>query len=224
MNKNHDFRKYAVQHLGMAGSNVDRYAKIQNMTPFVIEERPNNFRPIDVFSRLIADRIIFLGLPVDEWVSNLITAQLLYLESQDNRSDITMYINSPGGSIYDGFAMYDTMNYIKSDVATMCTGLAASMAAVLLASGEKGKRGALKHSRIMIHQPMSHAWGQVTDMEIAMKETIEVKKDLYQILADATGKSIEQIEIDGNRDYWMRSVDAKEYGIIDTVYDKRPSK
>ncbi|HTH30831.1 MAG TPA: ATP-dependent Clp protease proteolytic subunit, partial [Lacibacter sp.] len=176
MNKNHDFRKYAVQHLGMAGSDVDRFAKIQNMTPFVIEERPNNFRPIDVFSRLIADRIIFLGLPIDEWVSNLITAQLLYLEAQNDRDDITMYINSPGGSVYDGFAVYDTMNYIKSDVQTICTGLAASMAAVLLAAGEKTKRGGLKHSRIMIHQPMSGTWGQVSEMEIALKETLEVKK------------------------------------------------
>lgn len=224
MNKNHDFRKYAVQHLGMAGSNVDQFAKIQDMTPYVIEERPNNFRPIDVFSRLIADRIIFLGLPIDEWVSNLITAQLLYLEAQNDRDDITMYINSPGGGVYDGFAMYDTMNYIKSDVQTICTGLAASMAAVLLASGEKGKRGALKHSRIMIHQPMSGTWGQVSEMEIALKETIEVKKDLYNILCETTGQSYEQIEKDADRDKWFRSSEAIEYGIIDTVYSKRPSK
>jgi ATP-dependent Clp protease protease subunit len=224
MNKNHDFRKYAVQHLGMAGSNIDRYAKIQDMTPYVIEERPNNFRPIDVFSRLIADRIIFLGLPVDEWVSNLITAQLLYLESQNDREDITMYVNSPGGLVYDGFAMYDTMNYIKSDVATICTGLAASMAAVLLAAGQKGKRGALKHSRIMIHQPMSGMEGQVTDLEISLKETLEVKKDLYNILVEATGKSYEEIERDADRDKWMRSYEAAKYGLIDTVYEKRPSK
>ena len=224
MNKNHDFRKYAVQHLGMAGSNIDRYSKIQDMTPYVIEERPNNFRPIDVFSRLIADRIIFLGLPVDEWVSNLITAQLLYLESQNDREDIIMYINSPGGLVYDGFAMYDTMNYIKSDVATICTGLAASMAAVLLAAGEKGKRGALKHSRIMIHQPMSGMQGQVTDLEISLKETLEVKKDLYNILVDATGKSYEEIEKDADRDKWMRSNEAAEYGLIDKVYEKSPSK
>jgi len=222
MKKNHDFRKYAVQHLGMAGSDVDRYAKIQDMTPYVIEERPNNFRPIDVFSRLIADRIIFLGLPIDEWVSNLITAQLLYLESQDDRNDITMYINSPGGGVYDGFAMYDTMNYIKSDVQTICTGLAASMAAVLLASGEKGKRGALKHSRIMIHQPMSGTWGQVSEMEIALKETLEVKKDLYNILSETTGQSYEQIEKDADRDKWFRSAEAVDYGLIDTVYLKRP--
>lgn len=222
MNKNHDFRKYAVQHLGMSGSNIDRFAKIQDMTPYVIEERPNNFRPIDVFSRLIADRIIFLGLPIDEWVSNLITAQFLYLEAQCN-DDITMYINSPGGQVYAGFAMYDTMNYIKSDVATTCTGLAASMAAILLAAGEKGKRSALKHSRIMIHQPMSGMEGQVSDLEISLKESLEVKKDLYNILVEATGKSYDVVEKDCDRDYWMRSDVAKEYGLIDSVYTKRPS-
>jgi ATP-dependent Clp protease protease subunit len=221
MNQNNDFRKYAVHHMGMSGNAVDQYSKaVQNMTPYVIEERPNNFRQIDVFSRLIADRIIFLGLPIDEFVSNLITAQLLYLESQDKKEDILMYINSPGGSIYDGFAVYDTMNYISNDVSTLCTGLAASMAAVLLACGEKGKRGALKHSRIMIHQPMSGMHGQVTDLEIAMKEVLDVKTDLYQILAEATGKTVDQIEKDGNRDFWMRSYDAKEYGIIDNVFEK----
>jgi ATP-dependent Clp protease protease subunit len=225
MERNNDFRKYAVHHLGMSGNAVDQYSnKIQNMTPYVIEERPNNFRPIDVFSRLIADRIIFLGLPIDEFVSNLITAQLLYLESQDKKEDILMYINSPGGSVYDGFAMYDTMNYISNDVSTVCTGLAASMAAVLLASGTKGKRGALTHSRIMIHQPMSGMRGQVSDMEIAMKETIEVKKDLYQILVDHTGQSMEKIEKDADRDRWMRSYEAKEYGIIDNVYEKSNKK
>jgi ATP-dependent Clp protease, protease subunit len=225
MNKNHDFRKYAVNHLGMSGNLVDSYGnKIQNMTPYIIEERPNNFRPIDVFSRLIADRIIFLGMPVDDLVANLITAQLLYLESVDSKNDILMYINSPGGSVYDGLGVYDTMNYITPDVATLCTGLAASMAAVLLASGEKGKRGALKHSRIMVHQPMSAAWGQVSDMEIAMKETIEVKKDLYNIMVEATGQSYEQIEKDADRDRWMRSEDAKAYGIIDEVHIARPRR
>lgn len=225
MEKNNDFRKYAVHHMGMSGNAVDQYSKtIENMTPFVIEERPNNFRPIDVFSRLIADRIIFLGLPIDEFVSNLITAQLLYLESQNQKEDIVMYINCPGGQVYDGFAMYDTMNYIANDVSTVCTGLAASMAAVLLAAGAKGKRGGLKHSRIMIHQPMSGMRGQVSDMEIAMKETIEVKKDLYVILAENTGQTFEQIEKDADRDRWMRSQDAKDYGIIDHVYTRTPSK
>lgn len=219
MEKNNDFRKYAVNHLGMNGNAIDSYSKqIQNMTPYVIEERPNNFRPIDVFSRLIADRIIFLGVGIDDWVSNLITAQLLYLESQEKNSDILMYINSPGGHVYDGLAIYDTMNYINCDVRTICTGLAASMAAVLLASGTKGKRGALKHSRIMIHQPMSGMYGQVSDMEISLKQTLEVKKDLYEILVDATGQPYDKIEKDADRDYWMRSVEAKEYGLIDEVF------
>jgi ATP-dependent Clp protease protease subunit len=225
MNKNNDFRKYAVQHMGMSGNAVDQYSnKVQNMTPYVIEERPNNFRPIDVFSRLIADRIIFLGLPVDEFVSNLITAQLLYLESQDKKEDILMYINCPGGSVYDGFAMYDTMNYISNDVGTLCTGLAASMAAVLLAAGTKGKRAALKHSRIMIHQPMSGMRGQVSDLEISLKETLEVKKDLYNILVDHTGQPYDKIEKDADRDRWMRSAEAKEYGIIDDVLLKTNKK
>jgi ATP-dependent Clp protease protease subunit len=175
MNQNNDFRKYAVHHLGMSGNMVDSYAnKIHNMTPYVIEERQSNFREIGVFARLIADRIIFLGMPVDDLVSNLITAQLLYLESQDAKSDILMYINSPGGAVYDGLGIYDTMNYISNDVSTLCTGLAASMAAVLLASGTKGKRGALKHSRIMIHQPSSGMYGSSSDLEISMKKTLIV--------------------------------------------------
>lgn len=222
MNKNNDFRKYAVNHLGMNGSTIDSYSKkIQNMTPYVIEERQNNFRQIDVFSRLIADRIIFLGMPIDEWVSNLITAQLLYLESQDSKSEILMYINSPGGQVYDGLAMYDTMNYINPDIRTICTGLAASMAAILLASGTKGKRGALKHSRIMIHQPMSGMQGQVSDMEISLKQSLEVKKDLYEILVAATGHSYKKIEKDSDRDYWMRSQEAMDYGLIDEVFLRR---
>lgn len=225
MNRQTDFRKYAIHHMGISGNVVDQYSKqIQNMTPYVIEERNVPFRAIDVFSRLIADRIIFLGMPVDEYVSNLITAQLLYLETQDQKADITMYINSPGGNVYDGFGIYDTMNYVSNDVSTLCTGLAASMAAVLLAAGTKGKRGALKHSRIMIHQPMSGAWGKVSDMEIAMNETKEVKKDLYHILEEHTGKSYEQIEKDADRDRWMRSYEAKEYGLIDSVFEKSKKK
>jgi len=225
MNKENDFRKYAVHHLGMSGNAVDSYNNyVSNMTPYIIEERPNNFRPIDVFTRLIADRIIFLGMGIDDLVSNLITAQLLYLESTDSKSDILMYINSPGGSVYDGFGIYDTMNYIQPKVGTLCTGMAASMAAVLLACGEKGMRGALKHSRVMIHQPSSGMRGVVSDMEIALKETQEVTKDLYEILANATGKTVEQISKDANRDKWMRSNEAKEYGIIDDVYDKRTRK
>jgi len=225
MNQENDFRKYAVHHLGMSGNAVDSYnQKLSNMTPYIIEERPGNFRPIDVFTRLIADRIIFLGMGIDDFVSNLITAQLLYLESADNKNDILMYINSPGGSVYDGFGIYDTMNYIQPSVSTLCTGMAASMAAVLLACGEKGKRGALKHSRIMIHQTSSGYHGRLSDLEIALKETQEATKDLYEILASATDKSIEQIKIDCDRDKWMRSYEAKEYGIIDSVYEKRPRK
>lgn len=225
MNQNNDFRKYAVNHLGMSGNLVDSYArKVQNMTPYIIEERPNNFRAIDVFTRLIADRIIFLGMPVDDLVSNLITAQLLYLESQDNKSDILMYINSPGGSVYDGLGVYDTMNYINPDVATLCTGLAASMAAVLLASGTKGKRGALKHSRIMIHQPSGGMYGTSADLEIEMTQILEVKKDLYNILVDHTGQPYETIARDSDRDRWMRSDEAKAYGIIDEVHITRPRR
>lgn len=221
MDQKNEFRNYAVKHLGMNGSSVD---KIQDMTQYVIEERPGNFREVDVFTRLISDRIIFLGMEISDFVSNLITAQLLFLESTDPKSDILMYINSPGGSVYAGFGIYDTMNYIKPDVGTVCTGLAASMSAVLLAAGAKGKRSALKHSRIMIHQPMSGMYGQVSDMEIAMKETIEVKKDLYEVLSIATGQSIEQIEKDADRDRWMRSIDAKNYGLIDRVLDKNTSR
>jgi ATP-dependent Clp protease protease subunit len=225
MNQNNDFRKYAVHHLGMSGNMVDSYAnKVQNMTPYVIEERQSNFREIGVFARLIADRIIFLGMPIDDFVSNLITAQLLYLESQDAKSDILMYINSPGGAVYDGLGVYDTMNYISNDVSTLCTGLAASMAAVLLASGTKGKRGALKHSRIMIHQPSTGMYGTSSDLEISMKEILEVKKDLYEILVNHTGQKYETIEKDSDRDRWMRSQQAKEYGIIDEVYITRPRR
>jgi ATP-dependent Clp protease protease subunit len=223
MNKNNDFRKYAVNHLGMSGNGVDKYAQqVENMTPYVIEERPNNFRAIDVFSRLIADRIIFLGMPVDDYVSNLIVAQLLYLESQDSKSDITMYINSPGGQINDGLGIYDTMDYINCDIATICTGMAASMAAVLLASGTKGKRGALKHSRIMIHQPSAGMHGTSSDLEITLNMVKELRKDLYEILSERTGQSYERIEKDSDRDNWMRSKEAKDYGLIDNVYTSRP--
>lgn len=225
MDQSNEFRKYAVNHLGMSGNSLDSYKnKTKDMTLSVIEERPGNFREIDVFTRLISDRIIFLGMEIGDFVSNLITAQLLFLESTDAKANITMYINSPGGSVYAGFGIYDTMNYITPKVGTVCTGLAASMGAVLLASGEKGMRSALKHSRIMIHQPMSGMHGQVSDLEIAMKETIEVKKDLYEVLAEATGKSVKQIEKDADRDHWMRSSDAKDYGLIDRVLEKKASK
>lgn len=223
MDRNNEFRKYAVHHLGMSGSTVDGYAqRIENMTQYVIEERPGNFRAIDVFTRLISDRIIFLGMAIDDQIANLITAQLLFLESSDPKKDIIMYINSPGGSVYAGLGIYDTMNYVNPDVATICTGLAASMGAVLLASGTARKRAGLPHSRIMIHQPMSGMQGQAADMEIALKQTLEVKKDLYNILANHSGQKYEKIERDADRDYWMRASEAKVYGLIDEVLERNP--
>ena len=220
-----EFRKYAVHHLGMSGNTVDHYAqKIENMTQYVIEERPGNFRAIDVFTRLISDRIIFLGMGVDDQIANLITAQLLFLESSDPKKDIIMYINSPGGSVYAGLGIYDTMQYINPDVATICTGLAASMAAVLLAAGAPKKRSGLPHSRIMIHQPSSGMQGTSKDMEISLKQTIEVRADLYKILAKHTGRTYEEIDRDSDRDYWMRALEAKEYGMIDEVLERTKKK
>mgnify|MGYP000262282816 CR=1 FL=1 len=226
MDRNNEFRKYAVHHLGMTGSTIDRYAqRIDNMTQYVIEERPGNFRAIDVFTRLISDRIIFLGMGIDDQIANLITAQLLFLESSDPKKDIIMYINSPGGSVYAGLGIYDTMNYVNPDVATICTGLAASMGAVLLAAGSARKRSGLPHSRIMIHQPMSGMQGQASDMEISLKQTLEVKKDLYLILANHSGQKYEKIEKDADRDYWMRASEAKVYGLIDEVLERKaPNK
>ncbi len=224
MDKNNEFRKYAVHHMGMPGSVVDDYSKyannIQNMTPYVIEERPGNFRAIDVFTRLISDRIIFLGCGIDDQVANLITAQLLFLESSDHKKDILMYINSPGGSVYAGLGIYDTMHYINPDVATICTSLAASMGAVLLTAGASGKRSALPYARVMIHQPMSGMQGQASDMEISLRQTLEVKKDLYEILAKHSGQTYEKIEKDSDRDFWMRAREAKDYGLIDEVLIK----
>jgi ATP-dependent Clp protease, protease subunit len=222
MNNPNEFRKYAVQHLGMSGHTIDDYAtKIDNMTQYVIEERPGNFRAIDVFTRLISDRIIFLGMGIDDQIANLITAQLLFLESADPKKDIIMYVNSPGGSVYAGLGIYDTMQYVNPDVATICTGLAASMGAVLLTAGSPKKRSGLPHSRIMIHQPMSSMQGQASDMEISLRQTIEVKKDLYNIIAKHSGQTFEKIEKDSDRDYWMRSPEAKEYGLIDEVLERK---
>lgn len=229
MNNNNEFRKYAVHHLGMSGSTVDGYAKmmdsqvpgIESMTQYVIEERPGNFRAIDVFTRLISDRILFLGMPIDDQIANLITAQLLFLESADPKKDIMMYINSPGGSVYAGLGIYDTMQYVNPDVATICTGLAASMGAVLLAAGTDKKRSALPHARVMIHQPMSGMQGQASDMEISLKQTLEVKKDLYNILSKHSGQKYDKIEKDSDRDYWMRAKEACDYGLIDEVLEKK---
>ncbi|MCH7399681.1 ATP-dependent Clp protease proteolytic subunit [Belliella sp. R4-6] len=187
------------------------------MTRSVIEERPTNFREIDVFSRLIMDRIIFLGTQVDDFIANIITAQLLFLESTDPKKDVLLYVNSPGGSVTAGLGIYDTMQYINPDVATICTGIAASMGAVLLAGGAKDKRSALQHSRVMIHQPSGGMQGQSRDMEISLKLIMSMKKELYDILAMHSGKSYEDIERDSDRDYWMKAPEAKEYGLIDEV-------
>ncbi len=213
-----EFRNYAVKHQGLPGTLVDDYiGDVQNMTQYVIEERPGNFRAIDVFTRLISDRIIFLGMGIDDQISNIIVAQLLFLQSTDSKKDIQMYINSPGGSVYAGLGIYDTMNYIGPDVATICTGLAASMGAILLTAGEKGKRSALPHARVMIHQPMAGVGGKASDIEISVRQGLELKKELHQILSDKTGQSVEKIEKDADRDFWMKSAEAKAYGIIDEV-------
>lgn len=217
-----EFRKFAVKGQNINGNTFDSYVhRVEGMTRAVIEERPTNFREIDVFSRLIMDRIIFLGMQVEENIANIITAQLLFLESVDSKKDILLYINSPGGSVYAGLGMYDTMQYVSPDVATICTGMAASMGAVLMAGGAKGKRSALPHSRIMIHQPSGGMQGQSKDMEITLKQMQELRKDLYSILATHTGKTFEDIERDSDRDYWMRATEAKEYGLVDEVLEKK---
>lgn len=216
-----EFEKFAIHDQGISGANVDRYKHyLEDMTQYIIEERPGNFRAIDVFTRLISDRIIFLGMPIDDYISNIIIAQLLFLESTEPSKDIIMYINSPGGSVYAGLGIYDTMQYIKPDIATICTSLAASMGAVILAAGAPKKRSALPHARIMIHQPMGGAQGQVTDMEISLKQILELKKDIYQILTKHTGKTYNQIEKDSDRDHWMRADEAKKYGLIDEILIK----
>ena len=220
---NNDFRKYATKHLGMNGLSLDEYFKVSNngyISPSILEERQLNVTQMDVFSRLMMDRIIFLGTQVDDYTANVIQAQLLYLDSADPGKDISIYLNTPGGSVYAGLGIYDTMQFISSDVATICTGMAASMGAVLLVAGTQGKRSALKHSRIMIHQPSGGAQGVAADMEINLREMLKLKKELYQIIADHSGKTYEQIEKDSDRDYWMTSQEALEYGMIDRVLVK----
>ena len=214
-----DFRKYATKHLGMNSNALDSYMNITSsyISPTIIEERQLNVAQMDVFSRLMMDRIIFLGTQVDDYTANVIQAQLLYLDSSDPGKDISIYINSPGGSVYAGYGIYDTMQYIQCDVATICTGMAASMGAVLMTAGTKGKRSALQHSRIMIHQPMGGAQGQASDIEITAREIMKLKKELYQIIADHSGNPIKKVEKDSDRDYWMTAAEAKEYGMIDTV-------
>lgn len=214
-----DFRKYATGHLGMDGMALDQYSKITSsyISPTIIEERQLNVAQMDVFSRLMMDRIIFLGTQVDDYTANVVQAQLLYLDSADPGKDISLYLNSPGGAVYAGLGIYDTMQFISSDVSTICTGMAASMAAVLLVAGSKGKRFALKHSRVMIHQPMGGVQGQASDMEITVREIQKIKKELYSIISSHSGQNIEQIEKDSDRDYWMTATEAKEYGMIDEV-------
>lgn len=220
MNMNNDFRNFAVKHLGMNGLALDQYANTISssyISPTIIEERQLNVAQMDVFSRLMMDRVIFLGTQVDDYTANVIQAQLLYLDSTDPGKDVSIYINSPGGSVYAGLGIYDTMQYISSDVSTICTGMAASMAAVLLVAGEKGKRFALRHSRVMIHQPMGGAQGQASDIEITAREIQKLKKELYTIIADHSGQPFEKVERDSDRDYWMTAFEAKEYGMIDDV-------
>jgi ATP-dependent Clp protease protease subunit len=219
MNYGNEFRKFAIKDQQLNSSLVDGY--ITSMTPYIMEERRLNVSQMDVFSRLMMDRIIFLGTAIDDQIANIIQAQLLFLESADASKDIQIYINSPGGSVYAGLGIYDTMQIIRPDVATICTGIAASMAAVLLCAGQTGKRSCLKHSRVMIHQPMSGTQGQVSDMEIAVKETLKVRDELYQIISSHSGKSFDEVMKDSDRDYWMTSSEAKDYGMVDEVLEKR---
>ncbi|MBQ5775769.1 MAG: ATP-dependent Clp endopeptidase proteolytic subunit ClpP [Bacteroidaceae bacterium] len=215
-----DFRDFAVKHMGMNGLAFDQYSQFVNnsyLSPSIMEERQLNVTQMDVFSRLMMDRIIFLGTPIDDYTANVIQAQLLYLDSADPGKDISIYINSPGGSVYAGLGIYDTMQYIGCDISTICTGMAASMAAVLLVAGEKGKRYALKHSRVMIHQPMGGAQGQASDIEITAREIQKLKKELYTIIADHSGNDYEKVWNDSDRDYWMTAQEACEYGMIDRV-------
>ena len=214
-----EFRKYAIKHQGISSSTVDSFTSMMNnyISPTIIEERQMNVASMDVFSRLMMDRIIFLGVPINDYVANIIQAQLLFLESVDAKKDIQIYLNSPGGGVYAGLGIYDTMQYIAPDVATICTGMAASMGAVLLCAGAEGKRTALKHSRVMIHQPLGGAQGQASDIEITAREIQKLKKELYTIISDHSGKSYDEVWKDGDRDYWMTSSEAKDYGMIDEV-------
>lgn len=211
-----DFRKYAIGHKGISSIAVDHFIE-SSVTPVIIEERQLNIQAMDVFSRMMMDRIIFLGTAIYDEVANIIQAQLLYLESVNPEKDIQIYLNSPGGSVYAGLGIYDTMQYIKPDVATICTGMAASMGAVLLCAGAAGKRTALKHSRVMIHQPLGGAQGQASDIEITAREILKLKKELYEIISGHSGKPFEDVERDSDRDYWMTSQEAKDYGMIDEV-------
>ena len=220
-----DFRRFATGHLGMNGMVLDDVVKVQAqyLNPYILEERQLNVTQMDVFSRLMMERIIFLGTQVDDYTANTIQAQLLYLDSVDPGKDISIYINSPGGSVTAGLGIYDTMQFISSDVATLCTGMAASMAAVLLVAGKEGKRSALKHSRVMIHQPLGGVQGQASDIEIEAKEIMKFKKELYTIISDHSHQSFEKVWNDSDRNYWMNAEEAKAYGMIDDVLVKKSS-
>jgi len=219
-----DFYKYATKHQGISGTSLNKVTSAYNsyISPTIIEERQMNVASMDVFSRLMMDRIIFLGLPIDDYVANIIQAQLLYLDSADPGKDIQIYFNSPGGSVHAGLGIYDTMQYINCDVATICTGMAASMGAVLLCAGTEGKRSALQHSRIMIHQPMGGAQGQASDIEITTREILKLRDELYKIISDHSGKPFEQVMKDSDRDHWMTSKEALDYGMIDEVLERTP--
>jgi ATP-dependent Clp protease, protease subunit len=242
MNFGKEFEKYAIKHKGISSNTLDGYIKhsipsavaaipnlgpganVTGLTPNIIEERPMNVAVMDVYSRLMMDRIIFLGYPITDEVANIVTAQLLFLESTDRTKDIQMYINSPGGSVYAGLGMYDTMQFITPDIATICTGIAASMAQVLMCAGAKGKRTALRHSRIMMHQPSAGAVGQATDIEITVNEVRKLKSELYEIISHHTGQPVKKIEEDLDRDKWMTAAEAKEYGLVDEVLLMNPKK
>ncbi|WP_339337275.1 MULTISPECIES: ATP-dependent Clp endopeptidase proteolytic subunit ClpP [unclassified Croceitalea] len=221
-----EFKKYATQHQGVNSMYYDQIISSMyptNMTPNIIEERQMNIAVFDVFSRLMMDRIIFMGTGINDQVANIVQAQLLFLESTDASKDISIYINSPGGSVYAGLGIYDTMQFIKPDVATICTGIAASMAAVLLCAGESGKRSGLTHSRVMIHQPLSGAQGQASDIEIAAKEVLKIKDELYHIIANHSGQKFDKVYEDSDRDYWMKADEAKKYGMIDEILVREKS-
>ncbi|MBL7890986.1 MAG: ATP-dependent Clp endopeptidase proteolytic subunit ClpP [Bacteroidia bacterium] len=217
-----EFKKYAVKHLGISSSTLHNYMSIHNdyISPTVIEERQLNVASMDIFSRLMMDRIIFMGTGINDYVSNIIMGQLLFLESVDSKKDIQIYVNSPGGSVYAGLGIYDTMQYIAPDVATICVGMAASMGAVLMCAGKKGKRTSLKHSRVMIHQPLGGAEGQASDIEITAREIQKLKKELYEIIAKHSGQDFDKVYKDSDRDYWMTAQEAKDYGMIDEILER----
>lgn len=222
-----DFKKYATKHLGINSQVLDGVINTQSeflrpINPYILEERQLNVTQLDVFSRLMMDRIIFLGTPIDDYTANVLQAQMLYLDSVDQGKDISVYINSPGGSVYAGLGIYDTMQFIGSNVATICTGMAASMAAVLLVAGAEGKRSALKHSRVMIHQPLGGAQGQASDIEITAREILKIKKELYTIISEHSKTDFDKVWADSDRDYWMSAQEAKEYGMVDEILLRKP--